>query len=174
MPEHIECGGDNRDAAYFSDADEYFTLPKDGSSFLLVVGVDHNATGKATYGNLVVETAPPDQGVFNSTCDGVVGTDSRYFGGTAAPFAAPFAAAARAADQLAAVAVSRVQDPRPVALPVGARVAPLPAGRRHMLAKRSTLRIVVRAFGGGDDDGAGVRRARLAEGAAFTAGSTAA
>ena len=144
VPEHIECGGDNRDAAYFSDANEYFTLPKDGSSFLLVVGVDHNATGKATYGNLVVETAPPDQGVFNSTCDGVVGTDSRFFGGTAAPFAG---GAAHAADQLYAVAVSRACKT------LGPSLFPSAPASLHclqvddtMLAKRSTLRIVVRAY----------------------------
>ena len=87
IPHARQCGGDNRDAAYLSDRVATYTLPDD-ASFLLVVGANHNASGKATYGNVVVETLPkPDTGVFNLTDNGQFGADSRAFEGTAVAFA---------------------------------------------------------------------------------------
>lgn len=88
VPNRTSCGGDNRDAAYLSDYTKAWTLPADASAFLLVLGVDSNATGKATYGNVNVEACPRDGGVFNISCNGLAGVDSRSFPGTAAPFAA--------------------------------------------------------------------------------------
>ena len=49
----------------------------------------------------VVEAAPPEQGVFNMSCNALVGVDSRSFSGTAAPLAT------RDADKLFAIHVSR-------------------------------------------------------------------
>jgi len=81
VPNIKQCGGDNRDAAYFSDYDASYTLqPEGNASFLLVTGVNHNASGKATYANVVVETAPPGDGVFNATCNGRIGVDSTVSG----------------------------------------------------------------------------------------------
>ena len=59
----------------------YFVL-NSTDDFLLVTGVNHNVTKKAIYSNLVVEQAPPDGGVFNATCNGLVGVDSRSFPGS--------------------------------------------------------------------------------------------
>jgi hypothetical protein len=88
IPNGINCGGDNRDAAYFSDYDASYTLqPEGNASFLMVTGVNHNVSGKATYANLVVESAPQDQGVFNVSCNGRVGVNSNVYEGTASIFA---------------------------------------------------------------------------------------
>jgi len=107
IPNVKQCGGDNRDAAYFSDYDASYTLqPEGNSSFLLVTGVNHNASGKATYANVVVETAPQDDGVFNATCNGRVGVDSNKFDGTAAAVAPDLADP----DMYFAFAVSRDCD----------------------------------------------------------------
>jgi hypothetical protein len=77
IPNNIACGGDNRDAAYLSDYYASYTLqPEGNASFLMVTGVNHNVSGKATYANLVVETAPQDMGVFNMSCNGRVGINS--------------------------------------------------------------------------------------------------
>lgn len=103
IPHDKLCGGDNRDAAYFSDRQATYTLA-DASSFLLVLGVNHNMSGKATYGNVVVETLPSaDAGVFNISNNGQFGTDSRSFGGSFAPFTR----GAQLPDALFAVAISR-------------------------------------------------------------------
>lgn len=67
----------SRDAAYLSHYDSHYTLQPEGSaSFLVVTGVNHALSGKATYANVVVETAPVDKGVFNVTCNGRVGVES--------------------------------------------------------------------------------------------------
>jgi len=63
----INTLGDNRDAAYFSTVevnawtkvgdcrrDAAFTLPDDPDEFVIIYGVNHEATGKATYSNCVV------------------------------------------------------------------------------------------------------------------------
>jgi hypothetical protein len=48
VPHKTSCGGDVRDAAYMSDYTASYTLPSDASAFLLVIGVNHNVTKKAT------------------------------------------------------------------------------------------------------------------------------
>ncbi len=120
IPNRTQCGGDNRDAAYFSDYETYYRLrpslvesdDKTAAaaaaaarevSFLVVAGVNHNMSGKATYGNMVVETSPVEGGVFNMSCDGKVGTNSKSYGGTAALYAPSL----QHVDSLYAVAVSR-------------------------------------------------------------------
>lgn len=139
MPNKTSCGGDVRDAAYMSDYNASYNLPHDASTFLLVVGVNHNATGMATYSNVVVEAAPANGGVFNFSCDALVGADSRRFGGTAQPFAR------RDTDKLFAVHVSR--DCKALAATAGPmatfRCLQVDCqGVRHC----DTLRVVTRAY----------------------------
>ena len=49
----IEVLGENRDTTYLK-ADPLFTLSEDPNDFLIVYGVNHEATGKATYSNFNV------------------------------------------------------------------------------------------------------------------------
>ena len=84
----INTIGDNRDAAYFStvevDAwtktddcrrDAAFTLPDSPDDFVIIYGVNHEATGKATYSNCVVYGL--------QYLNGVTGVDSRTYQGSA-------------------------------------------------------------------------------------------
>lgn len=84
----INTIGDNRDAAYFStlevDAwtkaedsrrDAAFILPDDPDEFVIIYGVNHEATGKATYANCVVYGL--------QYLNGVAGVDSREYLGSA-------------------------------------------------------------------------------------------
>ena len=84
----INTMGDNRDSAYFStiEVDAWtkkddsrrnaaFTLPDDPSDFVIIYGVNHEATDKATYANCVAYGL--------QYLNGVAGVDSRTYQGSA-------------------------------------------------------------------------------------------
>ncbi len=84
----INTLGDNRDAAYFSNVeidawtkagdcrrDAAFILPDDPDEFIIIYGVDHEATGKATYSNCVIYGL--------QYLNGVASVDSREYQGSA-------------------------------------------------------------------------------------------
>ena len=83
--------GDNRDAAYFStvEVDAWtkkddsrrnaaFTLPDSADDFVIIYGVNHEATGKATYANCVVYGL--------HYLNGVASVDSRMYTGSAGDY----------------------------------------------------------------------------------------
>jgi hypothetical protein len=83
--------GDNRDSAYFStvEVDAWtkkddcrrnaaFTLPDSPDDFVIIYGVNHEATGKATYANCVVYGL--------QYLNGVANVDSRTYQGSAADY----------------------------------------------------------------------------------------
>ena len=87
----INTMADNRDSAYFStvevDAwtrpedcrrDKAFTLPDSPDDFVIIYGVNHEATSKATYANCVVYGL--------RYLNGVAGIDSRKYKGSAADY----------------------------------------------------------------------------------------
>jgi hypothetical protein len=66
------CGGDNRDALYMGTGDSAFRI---GPGYLIAFGVNHQATGKASYSNAVVQ--------YVENAMGVVALDSTQMSGTA-------------------------------------------------------------------------------------------
>jgi len=89
----INTLGDNRDAAYFStvevDAwtkkgdsrrDAAFTLPDSPDDFVIIYGINHETTGKASYASCVVYGL--------QYLNGVAGIDSRAYGGSASDYVA--------------------------------------------------------------------------------------
>jgi hypothetical protein len=70
------CAGDNRDALYGSSAGT-FDLDAPGR-YVMVFGVDHAATGKASYSNATIS--------YNANSLGVVAVDSTMMAGSAAVF----------------------------------------------------------------------------------------
>lgn len=87
----INTIGDNRDAAYFStvEVDAWtrpddsrrnagFTLPDSSEDFIIVYGVNHEATGKAMYANCVVYGLP--------YLNGVASVDSRTYKNSAGDY----------------------------------------------------------------------------------------
>jgi hypothetical protein len=70
------CGGDNRDALY-GGSRSTFVLDEPGR-YVMVYGVDHAATGKASYSNATI--------AYKSNALGVVAVDSTMMAGSAAVF----------------------------------------------------------------------------------------
>jgi len=88
---NINTIGDNRDSAYFStvEVDAWtkkddcrrnatFTLPDSPDDFIVIYGVNHEVTGKATYSNCVVYGL--------QYLNGVASVDSRTYQGSAADY----------------------------------------------------------------------------------------
>jgi len=81
MQQGVDNLGESRDTPYFST--ETFTLP-DGS-FIVAYGVNHFASGKALYSNLVVYGAPLENGVISVSNKEFTGSAELYLGDTSAP-----------------------------------------------------------------------------------------
>ena len=141
LPNTVVCGGDNRDAAYLSDFTASFTLAPEGvASFLVVTGVNHKNAGKATYSNIVIETAPEDKGVFNVTCNGRVAVESDRYEGTADVLSPDNGEA----DKLFAFAVSR--DCEELRARAGSEQLGCLQIEDHMVRGPNPLRVVERAY----------------------------
>ena len=126
--------------AFLANESTYHTLPR--GTFLLVLGVDHNVSGKASYGNVVVEAVPPDAGFANRSCNGLAGIDSRSYGGSAAPFAP---SSLPEASSLFAVHISRDCGPLTAAA-APTEIICLPVACGALVRHCDTLRVVTRAY----------------------------
>jgi hypothetical protein len=97
--------GDNRDAAYLTTGT--FTLGQGPGEYVLVYGVNHAATGKATYANLGVYGSDLLNGVAQASNHDYAGTAEAYLPGNPA---APYLYVAK---------VSRQTEPGAVVVPFG-------------------------------------------------------
>ena len=78
---NLQCSGDNRDALYAgTQPTVVFTRPSDIS---IVVGVNHRATGMATYSNLVIYNGARQVGVVGVNDDDYAGSADAFLDGTA-------------------------------------------------------------------------------------------
>lgn len=71
------CGGDDQDAAYFSSL-VMFNLTNTSDDFVVIVGMNHNATGKASYNNFVFYDLKYGMGIGSISQDNFFGSARKY------------------------------------------------------------------------------------------------
>ena len=76
----VQCSGDNRDA-YYSGTDPTVAFTQ-ASDFNVVVGVNHQAFGTASYSNLVIYNGPRQVGVVGVTDVEYAGSAASFLAGT--------------------------------------------------------------------------------------------
>ena len=76
LQQGVDALGESRDTSYLST--ESFVLPEDPDAFVVVYGVNHAASGKAVYSNVVAYGEAKDNGVASLNSREMAGSAGRY------------------------------------------------------------------------------------------------